>query len=59
MIWGVVGMILFIPLTAIIKKLLELHPSTEVYGYLMGEVLDENPKKHKKFHIPGLSKKES
>lgn len=59
MIWGVVGMILFIPMTAIIKKLLELHPSTEVYGYLMGEVLDETPKKPRKFFIPGIRKKES
>ena len=57
MLWGVVGMILFIPMTAIIKKLLELHPSTAVYGYLMGEELDENPKEQKKFRIPGFLKK--
>jgi len=37
LIWGVVGMILFIPLAAILKKLLELSPATAVYGYLMGE----------------------
>jgi len=37
-------MILFIPLSAILKKLLELSPKTEVYGFLMGE---ENPDKIK------------
>lgn len=36
-LWGVVGMILFIPATAILKKLLELSPATEVYGFLLGE----------------------
>lgn len=36
-IWGIVGMILFIPLSAIVKKILELSPKTEVYGFLMGE----------------------
>lgn len=49
MIWGVVGMILFIPLAAIVKKLLELSPNTEVYGFLMGE---EKSDKKKKRGIP-------
>jgi len=35
--WGVVGMILFIPMAAILKKILELSPKTEVYGFLLGE----------------------
>ncbi len=43
LLWGVVGMILFIPLAAIVKKLLELSPSTAVYGYLMGDTPDEKP----------------
>lgn len=36
-IWGVAGMILFIPMFAILKKILELHPKTSDYGFLMGE----------------------
>lgn len=36
-IWGVAGMILFIPAFAILKKLLELHPATADYGFLLGE----------------------
>lgn len=43
-IWGVIGMILFIPMAAILKKILELSPKTEVYGFLMGE---ENSGKRK------------
>lgn len=42
--WGVVGMILFIPMAAILKKILELSPSTAVYGYLLGEEPDEKVK---------------
>lgn len=36
-VWGVAGMIIFIPAAAILKRLLELSPSTETYGFLMGE----------------------
>lgn len=36
-IWGVAGMIIFIPAAAILKKLLELSPQTANYGFLMGE----------------------
>ena len=36
-IWGIVGMILIIPTIAIVKKLFELNPETEPYGYLFGE----------------------
>lgn len=35
--WGVAGMVVFIPAFAILKKLLELHPKTADYGFLMGE----------------------
>lgn len=42
--WGVAGMILFIPMAAILKKLLELSPKTEVYGYLLGEEPNEGTK---------------
>lgn len=45
-IWGVVGMIVFIPAFAILKKVLELSPDTEVYGYLLGEEPKEETKKN-------------
>lgn len=45
-IWGVVGMIIFIPAFAILKKVLELSPNTEVYGYLLGEEPKEETKKN-------------
>lgn len=44
--WGVVGMILFIPAAAILKKLLELSPATEVYGFLLGEEDPDFRRKH-------------
>lgn len=46
MLWGVVGMVLFIPAAAIIKRLLELSPKTEVYGFLMGEEDEEHRKRN-------------
>jgi predicted PurR-regulated permease PerM len=48
-IWGIVGMILFIPMSAILKKILELSPETEVYAFLMGEENNGKEKKQKYF----------
>jgi len=48
-IWGIPGMILSIPLTAILKVLLDVNPSTQALGYFVGSELtdDKNdPKKH-------------
>ena len=45
-IWGVAGMVIFIPAAAILKKILELHPSTKDYGFLMGEEDTEFRRKH-------------
>jgi len=48
-IWGIPGMILSIPLTAILKVLLDVYPSTQAIGYFVGSELtdDKNdPKKH-------------
>lgn len=57
-IWGIVGMILFIPMSAIIKKLLELSPKTAVYGYLMGEEGGEKKKaKHFKAALNKMRKR--
>lgn len=47
-LWGVAGMILFIPAAAILKKLLELSPGTAVYGFLLGE---EDPNFRRKHNI--------
>lgn len=53
--WGVVGMILFIPMAAILKRMLELSPSTEVFGYLLGE--ETNEKVNNKAGLPDWFKK--
>lgn len=36
-VWGIAGMILFTPLTAILKVILDNIPETEPYGHLLGE----------------------
>lgn len=36
-LWGLAGLILALPLTAILKVVLDSHPSTEPYGFLLGE----------------------
>lgn len=59
LLWGVVGMILFIPLAAIIKKLLELTPNTEVYGFLMGEEVPSIAKPKRKIRLPKIFSKYS
>lgn len=59
LLWGVVGMILFIPMAAIIKKLLELTPNTEVYGFLMGEEVPSIAKPKRKIRLPKIFSKYS
>lgn len=49
LIWGIAGMILFIPLAAILKKLFELSPATADFGFLMGEPEKPKGKKRKPF----------
>ncbi len=36
-LWGIAGLILALPLTAILKVVLDSHRSTEPYGFLLGE----------------------
>ncbi len=36
-VWGMAGMILFVPLTAMLKVVLDNIPELEPYGYLLGE----------------------
>jgi predicted PurR-regulated permease PerM len=45
-LWGTPGMILSVPLSAVIKVVLDANKSTEPWGFLMGDVSDgENTKK--------------
>lgn len=45
-VWGAAGMILFIPLTAILKVVLDNVPELKPYGFLLGEPgVDKNNKK--------------
>jgi predicted PurR-regulated permease PerM len=43
-IWGAVGMILSIPLIAIIKVLFDAYSPTEPFGFLLGDISDPNDK---------------
>ena len=48
LIWGVAGMLLALPLTGMLKVVLESIPSLRPYGYLLGEDVDF---KHKPFRL--------
>ena len=43
MLWGIVGMMLFIPLLGMLKVILDSFESTRAYGYLIGEEDDLKP----------------
>ncbi len=45
MVWGIAGMILFVPLFAIVKIISDHTPNLKPVGYLIGEAEDEKPKK--------------
>ncbi|MBD0256483.1 MAG: AI-2E family transporter [Cytophagales bacterium] len=47
MIWGVAGMILSIPFTAILKVIFDHVPGLEPFGFLLGEPPKEQVKPHK------------
>lgn len=44
-IWGVAGMILIIPILAILREIFDLSPSTKPFALLLGEELKEDPSK--------------
>ncbi len=48
-IWGLAGMILFIPGLAILKVIFDEVPGMEPYGYLLGSVNEGRKSKHKHF----------
>ncbi|GAB3178485.1 AI-2E family transporter [Telluribacter humicola] len=54
-LWGLSGLILALPLTAIIKVILDSSPSLEPYGYLLGEpereVAEENAREEQRAQI--------
>jgi len=60
-LWGLSGLILALPFTAIIKVILDSHPSLEPYGFLLGEpgqeVREEQEKHHKQGAPPQYRKK--
>jgi predicted PurR-regulated permease PerM len=47
MIWGISGMILSIPFTAILKVIFDHVPGLEPFGFLLGEPTKEQLKPHK------------
>ena len=54
MIWGIAGMILFVPLFAIIKIVSDHTANLKPIGFLIGETEDEKPKKGLGTKIKGL-----
>lgn len=51
-LWGPLGMLLFIPLTAVLKVILDSTDSLKPYGYILGEP-EEVLKKRKKLKLRG------
>ena len=44
-LWGIPGMILSVPMTAILKVLFDANPSTQVIGYFLGSELTKKKEK--------------
>ena len=54
-LWGTPGMILSIPLVAVLKVVFDANKTTEPWGFLLGDVTDgEDTKKDKSDDMPGL-----
>ncbi|WP_310397229.1 AI-2E family transporter [Hymenobacter sp.] len=54
-LWGTPGMILSIPLTAVLKVVFDANKTTEPWGFLLGDVTDgEDTKKEKPVTKPGV-----
>lgn len=54
-LWGTPGMILSIPLTAVLKVVFDANKTTEPWGFLLGDVTDgEDTKKDKSDDRPGF-----
>ncbi|HEX8350769.1 MAG TPA: AI-2E family transporter [Hymenobacter sp.] len=54
-LWGTAGMILSIPLTAVLKVIFDSSKATEPWGFLLGDISDgEDTKKDKVVNKPGF-----
>lgn len=56
-LWGLPGLFLAIPLTAILKVIFDAVPGLHPYGFLLGEPQKYHLKKHSLFHINVLQRK--
>jgi predicted PurR-regulated permease PerM len=53
-LWGLSGLFLALPLTAIVKVIFDTVPELKAYGFLLGEPEKYHLKKHSYLHIKGL-----
>ncbi len=53
-LWGLSGLFLALPLTAILKVIFDTVPGLKAYGFLLGEPEKYHLKKHSYLHIKGL-----
>jgi len=53
-LWGLPGLFLALPLTAIMKVIFDIVPGLKAYGFLLGEPEKYHLKKHSYLHIKGL-----
>lgn len=57
MVWGALGMILSIPVLAIVKVICDAIKPLQPFGFLLGTPPDEAALHHKKIYFPGIIKK--
>ena len=56
-LWGLPGLFLAIPLTAILKIIFDAVPGLHPYGFLLGEPQKYHLKKHSMLHVSALQRK--
>lgn len=54
-LWGMAGLVLAIPVTAIIKVVFDSVPALKPYGFLLGEPQPYHLKRHSRLHIKRLT----
>lgn len=57
LLWGVVGMVLAIPITGMLKIVCDSIPSLKPYGYILGEDIDYP--EEDQFHLPFINPRKS
>jgi predicted PurR-regulated permease PerM len=55
-LWGLPGLFLALPLTAIVKVIFDIVPGLKAYGFLLGEPEKYHLKKHSYLYIKGLNR---